>query len=256
MGYLCVGKLRGVGVAYFDKQTADQSAKTEDQLSDTDDFEKMIYLITHDLRNSVRALKELPVWIEDDLRDQDVSIKGDLRENLDLMNIHSIRLDQMLADLLIYSRVGKNQSVQSLDLEKTIAASFGDMDNAEGFDVTCALDCEHIQIGGIDGVTLIHSILSNAVKHHDSGSGTIHIESHKEGADCVMRITDDGPGIAQKDADRVFDLFTTLKSRDDMDGSGMGLATAKKIAMRYGGDVRWVDPNGSRGSTVEVRLPT
>lgn len=220
-----------------------------------DDFEQMIYLISHDLRNSVRALIEIPAWIEEDLADQAIPIDGSLRENLDLINIHSSRLNSMFGDLLVYSRVGKRQVVQSTKIDDLVDAVMADIKGGDQFDLDLDLGCDSLEMGGVDVRTLFHALLENAVKHNPSGQGHIHIESKLEGPTCIVRITDDGPGISAKEADKVFDLFTTLKSRDEVEGSGMGLAISKKIARLYGGDIKLIQSSGSNGLTLELHLP-
>lgn len=221
----------------------------------TDDFEQMIYLISHDLRNSVRAIIEIPTWIEEDLGEQAIPINGSLRENLDLINVHSARLNMMFADLLTYSRIGKNQAVQSYDLDQIISVVMTELDQIAGIEVAKDIGCSNIKMGDVDASTLIHALLSNAVKHRGDAHGCIGIDSHLEGADLILRVTDDGPGIPEKDRARVFDLFTTLKSRDEVEGSGMGLAIAKKIVRQYGGDIQLMDVTGTFGNTFEIRLP-
>lgn len=66
------------------------------------EFEDFIYLISHDVRNSVRALIELAQWIADDLAEAGVKIEGQVAETIDLMNTHTGRLDRMLVDLLTF----------------------------------------------------------------------------------------------------------------------------------------------------------
>ena len=80
------------------------------------DFEDFIYLISHDVRNSVRALIEVPVWITEDLQDEGYKIQGQLAEHIGLMNTHTRRLDRMLNDLLVYSRIGRMQLPVDVDL--------------------------------------------------------------------------------------------------------------------------------------------
>jgi len=81
------------------------------------DIEDLIYLISHDVRSSVRALLELPNWISEDLEEAGFPVQGQVAASIELMNRHTSRLDRMLVDLLTYSRIGRMQSVQTLFLE-------------------------------------------------------------------------------------------------------------------------------------------
>ena len=65
---------------------------------------------------------------------------------------------------------------------------------------------------------------------------------------------DNGPGIEAKNHKRIFKLFETLRSRDEVEGSGMGLSVVKKIVEHYGGTIK-VDANMPRGSRFIVSWP-
>jgi len=71
-----------------------------------------------------------------------------------------------------------------------------------------------------------------------------------------ISVADDGPGIALKYHDRVFELFQTLQSRDTVDGSGLGLAIVAKLVQRLDGEIAVrSDPEMQRGLRVNICLP-
>lgn len=90
------------------------NAKEDSPQNGSKEFEDFIYLLSHDVRNSVRALVEVPQWIKEDLIANGHSISGSLAENMELMDTHTRRLDRMLTDLLVYSRVGRMQAMRSI----------------------------------------------------------------------------------------------------------------------------------------------
>ncbi len=220
------------------------------------EFEDFIYLLSHDIRNSVRALLEVPQWIQDDLVEAGYRIEGTLEENLALMNIHTRRLDRMLIDLLVYSRAGRMQVVKPVDIAESIGVVLDQLTIPSRFKIDLDLKCEQIQIGDRDILSLMSALISNAVKHHDQDAGTITITTVQTADECVITVTDDGPGIPEKYLNRVFEVMTTLKPRDEVEGSGMGLALVRKIVGIYGGSVRWKTGHSDRGTSIELRFPT
>ncbi len=220
----------------------------------SDDFEDFIYLLSHDVRNSVRALLEMPQWIEDDLRSAGHPISGPLADDLRLMNTHTRRLDRMLADLLVHSRVGRKQSVDSICLTTALESVLGEMVVPTGITILRDFAVPVLTIGDRDILTLLHSLVSNAIRHHDRSEGQVEVSTWAEAGKCVLRVRDDGPGIAEKYRARVFEAMTTLRPRDEVEGSGMGLTIARKIATRYGADMQLMG-GGGRGTCVEVRFP-
>jgi signal transduction histidine kinase len=108
--------------------------------------------------------------------------------------------------------------------------------------------------GDPDGLSRVfRNLLDNAERH---ATAVIEVRSQHQGESVVVTVSDDGPGIAPADRERVFERFVRLdeaRSRDE-GGTGLGLAVARAVARRHGGEVQFVDP-GAGGAVVEVRLP-
>ena len=217
-------------------------------------IEDFIYLISHDVRSSVRALLELPQWIAEDLKEAGFKVDGQVASSIDLMNRHTGRLDRMLVDLLTFSRVGRMQTVCAIDLNAALDDVMEEVKMPAGFTLTRELECTQMVIGDRDILTLLNALIANAIKHHDKPSGRIVVASHRIGSEVIISVCDDGPGIQEEFHERIFGPMTTLSPRDEVEGSGMGLANVRKIATLYGGTaaVR-ASPNGA-GTNIEVRL--
>ena len=88
--------------------------------------------------------------------------------------------------------------------------------------------------------TVLRNLLQNAIKHHDrpqEGRVTISVQRQQPGW-VEFCVCDNGPGIDSRYHDRIFELFQTLRPRDDLEGSGMGLAIVKKTVESFGGSIR------------------
>ena len=230
------------------------SAVSPDQHT-SQDIEDFIYLISHDVRGSVRALLELPQWIAEDLEDAGIKVEGPVASSIELMNRHTGRLDRMLVDLLTYSRIGRMQDVHEIALDDALDEVLEEMSVPSGFTVVRALDCPTVHMGDRDLLTLLNALIVNGFKHHDRSRGRIIVGSHRENDRIVLTVTDDGPGIPAEYCERVFGPMTTLRPRDEVEGSGMGLANVRKIAVHYGGHTVIAPSLHGRGSQVQVYLP-
>jgi len=219
------------------------------------DFDDFIYLISHDVRNSVRALLELPHWIEEDLVDAGYQVTGPLAENIELMNTHTRRLDRMLYDLLIYSRLGRMQSVKRMDLNQCLDQVLQNLKVPPEFKIIRRIEAQTITMGDRDILTLLSALISNSIKHHDQATGEVIVTTHDEPREFVMTVSDDGPGISEEFRERVFGAMTTLKPRDEIEGSGMGLANCRKIAALYDGRISMTHASKAGGTLIEVRIP-
>lgn len=219
------------------------------------DYEDFIYIISHDVRNSVRALIEVPQWIAEDLVEGGHRIDGSLAENLALMNTHTMRLDRMLNDLLAHSRIGRMQEVQELDLADAVEAVIQEQSVPAGITLAVDLRADRIRMGERDLMTLLAALYSNSIRHRDGSTSRISLTSRREAGDVVLEFCDDGPGIPKHYREKAFKAMTTLKSRDEVEGSGMGLAHVRKIVQHYGGSLSWQDQPGGRGLGLVLRFP-
>lgn len=220
------------------------------------EYENFIYLISHDLRNSMRALIEVPRWIAEDLEGTGHPIEGSLAENLGLMNTHTMRLDRMLYDLLVHSRIGRTQEIRMVNLAETVETICQEHRIPQGITLDLALAVPELRIGERDAITLLTALFSNALRHRDAATTRISLSSRAEENAVILRFCDDGPGVAPIHREKIFQAMTTLKSRDEVEGSGMGLAHVRKILRTYGGSLTWVDRPDGRGVGFDLRFPS
>jgi two-component system sensor histidine kinase QseC len=102
-------------------------------------------------------------------------------------------------------------------------------------------------------VSLVDNLLDNAIKYSPE-RGIVHADLRREGQWAVLRIADQGPGIAPELRERVFDRFFR-DPRQTQGGSGLGLAIAKAVAVQHGGEISLDAVDGGAGLQVTVRLP-
>ncbi len=103
--------------------------------------------------------------------------------------------------------------------------------------------------------TVLLNLLSNAIKHHDKDRGRIVLDVQLRSDSYVFSVTDDGPGIAPKYHKKIFEMFQTLKPRDTVEASGIGLAMVRKQVDQVGGSLT-LESELNNGSTFRVFWPT
>jgi signal transduction histidine kinase len=221
-----------------------------------EDIETCFYHMTHDLRATLRAIKHLPEWIRDDLKSEGTPISEQADEYFDLLAIYANRADRLLLDLRTYSRVGRmsdNPSPQGLELLFHSAMRAAEL--PKSFAVETNFEVETLVAPSSDMLVLATALLHNAWYHHDQSNGTVFISTAKAGEFVEIVIGDDGPGIPEEHRQRVFRMLTTLRPRDEVEGSGLGLSIVLKIVTLLGGTVFVRDREAGRGTEVVVRLP-
>lgn len=216
------------------------------------EFEDFIYLLSHDVRNSVRALVEVPQWIEEDLTAAGVDLRGPVGQNIRLMHTHTRRLDRMLADLLVYSRIGRKQQMRRVALDDAVDQVLDQITVPPGMRITRDFRVPALVMGECDVLTLLNALIGNAIRHHHRCEGVVQLSSAAEDGQIRLDIRDDGPGIAARYRERAMKAMTTLRPRDEVEGSGMGLATARKIVDLYGGQIEIVDDPDCCGTHIRM----
>lgn len=220
-----------------------------------EELEQFAYVASHDLKAPLRGIENLVGWIEEDLEG---TLTGDTRTNMDLLKSRVRRLEQLLDDLLAYSRAGRvDGTVDEVDTRALVAELAGLVSPPEGFEVTGAPSLPSIRTLRAPLTQVFQNLINNAIKHHDHPTvGHIRVDAvPSKGGFVEFTVTDDGPGIPEQFHERVFGMFQTLRPRDQVEGSGMGLAIVRKLVERQGGTVWLASGKDGRGLAVHFTWP-
>ncbi|MEM1231717.1 MAG: ATP-binding protein [Pseudomonadota bacterium] len=122
---------------------------------------------------------------------------------------------------------------------------------ALAFDVdrTIMCHCDPVQIQQVV-INLIRNAIDAMYTQGSTGPARVRVELHEADQQALIRVIDSGPGIADDDADAVFEAFHSTKA----DGMGMGLSICRSIAEAHRGALSFTN-NPDAGCTFELRLP-
>jgi signal transduction histidine kinase len=98
---------------------------------------------------------------------------------------------------------------------------------------------------------VLRNLINNAIKHHPDETGQIRVFAQDQGDSIMFGVEDDGAGIPEEYAERVFKMFQTLQPRDEKEGSGMGLAIVKRIIDWQGGRIWFHAGPGDKGTVFK-----
>lgn len=219
-----------------------------------EELESFAYAAAHDMRSPLRAIESLAQWTLDDAGDQ---LPGDCRQNLEKLLSRANRLSKLQSDLLDYSRISKLDGDQRpLDLRLFIQNIQELLDPDEQFNFDIDVPAQFVEVPETPLRQILINLTTNAIKHHDREAGTISVKAELVAGRLVVAVGDDGPGIEPRFHGRIFKLFQTLKSRDIVEGSGLGLSYVLKHLNRYDGSIQVLsEPSRNRGTTFVFDLP-
>ena len=168
------------------------------------------------------------------------------------------RMEQMLTDLLDYSRVGNHDHLNtSIHLDDTLFMVVTNLTvqlkETQGCIFSPELPTIHAPASLIG--QLFQNIIANGIKfRHPERAPEIHLSWEDADAFIQLNIRDNGVGIAEKDQKRIFHIFERLHTRTEYPGSGIGLATCQRIVKSLGGKI-WVTSVPGAGTTFHFTLP-
>lgn len=154
---------------------------------------------------------------------------------------------------------GEPLHLQSVVLQEALRATLDALGfdaRAKGIDLALVLPPAPVSIE-VDPARLqqmVMNLLSNAIKYTASG-GHVTVSLSVEGEMAVVRVDDDGEGIAAENLERVFDIFTREDAEAPVPGYGVGLAVVKRLAWLHGGFVEARSPGKGGGSQFTLQLP-
>ena len=211
------------------------------------DLEEFSYVASHDLKAPLRAISHLVEWIAEDIQ---ATASTETIDNLKLLRDRVLRLQSLLDGLLAYARVGRSQlSLEKIDVAQLVRDVVFGLEPPAGFVVECDGPMPPLYTHRASLLVVLQNLIGNAIRHHDRPDGRVTISMHEQNGIAEFRISDDGPGIPPRFHDRIFVIFQTLESRDDVESSGIGLAIVKKRIEGHGGRI-WVESEPPvRGTT-------
>ncbi len=168
------------------------------------------------------------------------------------------RAGTLIDDLLSFSRMGRAEmSPAVVDMDRLVRETLADLRfETNGRDI-------HWRIGGLPEVSgdramlklVVQNLLSNAIKYtRPRERAVVEVNSTRNEEDVVFFVRDNGVGFDMAYANKLFDVFQRLHHAEVFEGTGIGLATVRRIVQRHGGRV-WAEGRVGEGATFYFSLP-
>ena len=216
------------------------------------ELDQFAYVASHDLKAPLRVISNAVAWLEEDLEPY---LTDDTRESMNLLQSRASRMERLLNDLLQHSRIGRVAEPETKITGQAMADELLQLlEIPEAMSISFSQDFLDLHMRKFPLETIFVNLVGNSIKHHDRKTGCISISVEHTGAGLCFRVEDDGPGIESTYHQRVFEVFQTLQSRDQLESSGMGLAFVKKHIDVAGGEIKILS-DGARGTIFEFFWP-
>ncbi len=213
---------------------------------------------SHDLRSPLRALRTIPHWITSDLREAIGEVPDSVQEHIELLEQQSLRLEKMLDALMQYASIGSGHYVDSaVSVQHVLQHMREQIELPQGFELELELKDpeQYLLVPAAELRLVLDNLVENAVLHHHQDAGQITVSVTRLPDSLIIRVMDDGPGIPERHHQAVLKIFSTLVSRDAVEGSGMGLAIARKIVNQWQGELQIDTGDDASGTCISLLIP-
>ena len=219
------------------------------------ELEQFAYVASHDLQEPLRKVASFCEMLQQRYADQ---LDERANQYIDFAVDGAVRMQQLVGDLLSFSRVGRRDDDRvPTDLTRLARAAVGDLQApiaAAGAEVTVG-ELPTLPVEPSLMRTVFQNLVANAVKFRaPERQPTVELDAELDGDRWIFSCTDNGIGIDAEYADRIFVIFQRLHARDRYPGTGIGLAMCRKIVEHHGGSI-WLDTTVAPGTRVCFTLP-
>lgn len=219
----------------LDKSRKDLVRYSEQLKKQNEELNSFSYVVSHDLKAPLRAIFKLSEWIEEDLGSD---IPADTKKNMQILRARVFRLEALINGLLEYSKVGRmNLPVERIDVRAMLKEIIDLLNPPPHIKVVIHGKMPVFQTKKLPLQQVFLNLLSNAVKYNDKPEGLVEMSVCEAGNYYRFSVEDNGIGIAPEYHEKVFQIFQTLQSRDQVEGTGVGLSIIKKSVEDMGGTV-------------------
>lgn len=216
------------------------------------ELEKFAYVVSHDLKAPLRGIASVADWIRSDLGHL---ASADTKENLDLMIDRVHRLSKLIDGILAYSRAGRGHETRNwVDTAQSVREVVSAVAPPSWIGVSIVEPLPPVFFNETQLRQVFQNLIDNAIRHLGKPDGKVIVSGRVEGDMNVFSVKDTGVGIPERHFDRIFELFQTLKPKDETKTTGAGLAIVKRIIESAGGTITVASTLGE-GSEFTFTIP-
>jgi PAS domain S-box-containing protein len=254
------GQLIGVVLVFRDISSRRESEALTRRLNralvrTNQDLQQFAYAASHDLKEPLRTVITCLQLIRLKLSEKDLS-----QESAQLMDsaiAGGRRMNELVDALLEYSRAGEvtESTIEPVPVDKVVEDAIASLQSSIA-ETDASVSCGPLPVVTANRLHLVQvfqNLISNALKYRSSEPPSIAVNAAEDGQQWVFTVADNGIGIPPDYQTQIFGIFKRLHG-SEYPGTGIGLATCKKIVNRHGGTI-WVQSEPGKGSRFSFTLP-
>jgi PAS domain S-box-containing protein len=243
------------------KQTEFKLAEQQRELAEkllelqqsNEELSEYAYVVSHDLKAPLRAIRNYADFLVEDLKGH---LSGEQQTYLEGLKKAVSQGDALIRDLLNFARIGQTrEKPEAINLERLVDEVCETLDLGDDAKVFVPSGCPPLTADRMLLKLVLINLVGNGLKFNNSGVKRVEVQGRALPAMRVeLRVIDNGIGIEDAYREQIFRVFQRLHADSEYEGTGIGLAIAKKAVAHMGGSLR-LESCPEEGSTFIVNLP-
>ncbi|HEY0791483.1 MAG TPA: ATP-binding protein [Chthoniobacterales bacterium] len=216
-------------------------------------LQEFAHVASHDLQEPLRAVAGCGQLLQ---RKYLGKLDPQAEQLIQMMVDGSARMKAMIAGLLAFSLAGRNENLETINANTALQQALAQLSSAiaESKAEIVAADLPTLRFAKIQLVQVLQNLVGNAIKYGSRSTPRIEVSARRQEDGWVFRVADNGIGFEPEYADKLFEIFKRLHTREVYPGTGIGLALVKRAVELRGGRI-WAESIPGQGSTFFFTVP-
>lgn len=219
-------------------------------------LDQFVYIAAHDLKEPLRGIHNLSSIVREDCADQ---LDSEYQEDLETVARLTMRMERLIDDLREYSRIERRQDKgEAVSCREAVAIVLEELDGfirENDAQVIVLGDLPRERFPSAHLTTILRNLVSNGIKYNENAEKRVEISGIVESGFAILSVDDNGIGIEDEFASKVFDMFRRFHSEEAYGGgTGAGLAIVKRVIDHSGGWIRFENRKDG-GTRFQFGLP-
>jgi signal transduction histidine kinase len=216
-------------------------------------LQQFAYVASHDLQEPLRAVTGCVQLLQ---RKYSGKLNHEADPLIGMIVDGCARMKEMIAGLLAFSLAGRSENLERVDAGAALQQAIAQLSLIilESKAEIIYRDLPTLCFAKVQFVQVFQNLVGNGIKYRGDATPKIEVSALRQDEAWIFRVADNGIGFEQEYAEKIFEIFNRLHTREVYQGTGIGLALVKRIIELRGGRI-WAESTPGRGSTFFFSVP-